>query len=136
MPKLWSSYRPWTAEEDDVIRMCFVECLSSDATRRAVNALPANACSPRSARFLADRERSLGFQRTSGHLDASPEFYRGDLRFKRAMIKAVKAGLEKRVFFGVIKDRSPIPPSVVRYDRGTTVVPTQSIAGECVDRAD
>jgi hypothetical protein len=127
--------RPWTAEEDQVIRMAFVEGITFDATRRALNALPCNENNRRAARLLKDREESLGFFRAGALQDAAPLFYSGDLRFKRALIKAVKAGKE-RVFFGVIKDHSPISILARRYDLGTGVVLTQSIAGECVGLGD
>jgi hypothetical protein len=55
-----------------------------------------------------------------------------DLMFKRAMLAARKAGLE-RVVLGVVLDGTPIPPSYRRYDLSPPVMVTQSIAGECAD---
>jgi hypothetical protein len=55
-----------------------------------------------------------------------------DLMFKRAMLAARKAGLE-RVVLGVVLDGTPIPPSYRRYDLAPPVMVTQSVAGECVD---
>jgi hypothetical protein len=48
----------------------------------------------------------------------------GDLAFKLAMICAVKAGLEHCIF-GVVKDRTPIPPSYAHYDRAPEFVPAK-----------
>jgi hypothetical protein len=131
-----SDDRPWTAEEDQMIRMAFVEGLTFNATRRALNALPCNSWpNCRAAGLLKDHEQSLGLYRAGALQESASRFYSGDLRFKRAMIKAVKAGKE-HAWFGVIKDRSPIPASFKRYDRGATPVLTQSIAGECVGLGD
>jgi hypothetical protein len=55
-----------------------------------------------------------------------------DLAFKRAVLAARKAGLE-RVALGVVIDDTPIPPSYKRYDLSPPIIVSQSIAGECAD---
>jgi hypothetical protein len=68
--------------------------------------------------------------------EATRRFYEGlkyqDLAFKRAMLAARKAGLE-RVVLGVVIDGTPIPPSYRRYDLSPPVMVSQSVAGECAD---
>ena len=112
----------WDAAEDAMLRLRFD---AGDDDLEIAEKL-SGAHRLRSEESVMYRRHRLGLRR-----DRDTDFIGGDLKFKQAMIAAVKRG-EEKCFFGIRKDLTPFPPSVKRYECHIEVR-GGSPAGSCVE---
>jgi len=116
----------WTAGEDALLRMMFDGGESDVAMARKLS----EGEHQRTWEGVSYRRHRLGLGRGVDH-----DHVGGDLRFKAAMVAAVRSGAERVPFYGVAKDDTPLPPSMRRYVSQIEARSGGSPAGMCADLA-
>ena len=128
--------RRWTPLEDEILRDMFWQGKTDTVIAEKLNTLQFASLDPRSYRGVEGRRKLLGLMHSpSKEWSSLPRDHEfrckwGDRKFKLAMIRAVRNG-EEIAIFGVMKDRSPIPSSAMRFDQERSMPVTQSSLATC-----